>query len=208
MTGTKIPALWRQGRQSRQFGEATADEHGNVTINIDDFLKRSNRRIILPLVGLILAVLASVVLANGGRIASQDSLNASRIGFANNERNACITDRRSVQAAAAGEIQVFFMRALASSSSASGRAPSIAESFKVHPLRDPLTEFADSAAATERWRTVTASLDPAVLNLPKAKGGCGAPITSVDDLKDATSTTTTVRSNKATTTTVRSPHAP
>ncbi len=165
----------------RVFGDVNQNADGTVTINIDDFVKRSNRRVLAYVAGLLLAIGSVGVVSNYGRQASNDSFNATKASFANNERNACISDRRSLQFQQQGLMNVFLIRAVA----ALQPTPETEEVFAVAPLGTFSEEMAKAAQVSIQWATVTESLDPKVVNLPVSKGGCGPPILTVEDLNKA-----------------------
>lgn len=179
----------------KPFKSKSESEHvvqnadGTVTINLDEFQKRSNRKIFVPLIGLIFAVVVAVFASNAGRVASTQGLTALKADFANNARTACITNRKSLQAEAAGEMQAYTLRAVAA---AQASTPQIIETFRSAPLGTFAEEIAKGSAASIRWAGYTVALDPKIVDRPVNQGGCGMPVTSDKAITTVPATTSTV----------------
>lgn len=128
---------------------------------------------LLAALGLLMLVGFAVlgVIANAGRLAGEDSLTATKAQFAGQARSACITERRSIQSEESGRMQVHTLRALDAAFVSEDDAAVVAE-------------VAAGLEAAERWEAATATLEPAVLDLPRSQGGCGPAVTSAEQLNE------------------------
>lgn len=111
-------------------------------------------------------------LANESRLTAEDNRRATEAQFQSDDRGACITQRRSVQFDALGQMQVHTLRALDAA-------------FLLDDDALVRSEVDKGLAAAEMWDRATATLEPEALNLPRSEGGCGPPVTSLDELDDA-----------------------
>lgn len=119
---------------------------------------------------LTVAVVLSVWFAASAREASRDSFNATAVQLATQERNACITERRTEQIAAQGEESAALGRALIAAFIADDTDLALAEAVRFE-------------AAADRQDDAAASLSPDVVDEPPPLG-CGPPILTIDDLKE------------------------
>lgn len=132
-------------------------------------IQGQNRWYVAGLVLIIVMVGFTAWLAGGGRAASRDNLNATSVSLANNGRNACITDLRNEQLAAQGAELAALGRAL------------IAGLVADNPTEVQHQVSLFEAAATRQDAAAKASR-PEQLNADPADGGCGPPITDVNQL--------------------------
>lgn len=133
----------------------------------------------LALGAFVLAVVGGlgVYYSAGGKAASDDSYNATSASLAGNARNACITERRNLQADALGRISI---------SANQAEVAGLVTGDDAEALRQ-LQLFKEAVAD---WTAASESLAPGVLD-QEPPVGCGPPILSLDDLPDEDPTSST-----------------
>lgn len=121
---------------------------------------------------LVMALVAfTAYLASGGRAASRDNLNNTRLSLANNARNDCIQKRRNDQAEAIGRETLAAHRAQRAG-------------LLQHDEAEAARQAAIVELNAEAWEVATKSLSREVLNQPPPLG-CGPPITTLADVPSA-----------------------
>lgn len=111
------------------------------------------------------------IIANSGRVASQDNATASEATFASQERSNCLTTLRSQQFDHQGRMVVETLRALAA--------------LSVNDSAGLGLHVAAGLEAAEEWERATQSLEPDNLDR-EPPFGCGPPITSEDQISPST----------------------
>lgn len=136
--------------------------------DVSALMRNQNWKLGAGFLAVLLLVGITAWLAGGGRSAAEDNLNATRIQLANNERNACVSERRNAQAAAVGDMVEHGLAA---------QKAGLVDRDDAR-LTEELRLY---AVAVKARHDADVSLSPEVLNEPPPQG-CGAPITTVDQL--------------------------
>ena len=134
-------------------------------------MRSQNRKVAALAAVLLLLGGTSIWYSATGRAVSQDSAQATAAALANNSRSACISARRSDEAAAIGRMV-----------SAASRAQ--IAGLILHDRAELDRQTAAFDAADIERATASHSLEPEIVNAPTDKGGCGPPITQTSDIPD------------------------
>lgn len=129
----------------------------------------TNRRTLIGAVALLLLVVGVVWFTAGGRAASIDSKNSTKVALANNERQACISDRAAVEADAGHDrddalglaLYDYFILGETEQARAQGET-----------MKDAIARRIEASKARARDQ----------VNRPVSEGGCGPVIDSLDDI--------------------------
>jgi hypothetical protein len=144
---------------------------------IDEAFRHGNRRANMWFTGIIIALLSLVLLVNRTVNLGEDQATSTEVSFAQNARNSCLSDRRSAQSEAQGELVTHVGRALSALSAELGKPVAGSEDI------DYATEIMAIITASEEVEKASAALSPEIINRPTPIG-CGPPILDEDDLRE------------------------
>lgn len=136
--------------------------------DVRKLMRTNNIKLVMLAVCTILAF-TTVVFSAASRTASRDSQRAVEVQLADNERSACITERRNVQLDQIGRVVTAGLRA---------QKAALIDLDMPTALR-LVDEFDRAASALEM---ASASLSPDVLDDP-SPNGCGPPVVSDDQVR-------------------------